>query len=183
MLIVNLFGGPGSGKSTLALLVTGMLKTRHPHLTVECPGEFAKEVVYDGALKALNAQLYISGRQWWRVAQCADHADIVVTDSPIMMSPVYGRRCNPPTPPEFDTVCRFHHDQFPSMNFFVHRIHAYEAKARVHDEEASKLVAAELKAHLLREKIEHENVQSTEAFAGYIADTAAWRAEKLKNNA
>lgn len=180
MLIINLFGGPGSGKSTLALLVTGFLKTRHPTLTVECPGEVAKEVVYDGALKALDAQLYISGRQWWQVARCAGHADIVVTDSPILMSPVYGEECVPPMPASFHDVCKFHHDTFPSLNFFVQRAHAFEDRARAHDEAQSDRLSQRIQDRLDVCRIPYATTHSSEMQAEGIAKIAARRAQELK---
>jgi energy-coupling factor transporter ATP-binding protein EcfA2 len=146
MLVVNLFGAPSSGKSTLALLVAGVLKTKYPHLTTECPDEIAKMAVYDGALKGFGCQIYVAGQQQWQVARCEGHADIVVCDSPIMLSWVYGTDQKQIVPNSFFDVARFYHNAFPSLNFHVKRNHAFETKARMHNEsDAARLDASILK--------------------------------------
>lgn len=182
MLIVNLFGAPSAGKSTLAMLVSGFLKTRHPQYTVEFPFEFTKGVVYDEAPKALNCQLYITGCQWWQIARCEGHADVVICDSPILMASVYGSLCDPPMPPEWHVICKQHHDHFPSINYFVERSHAFESKARAHSEAESDLLAEGIKSTLDSSGVKYTAVVSNESSAGTIAGRVASKLNKIKAN-
>lgn len=180
MHIVNLFGAPGAGKSSLAMLVAGFLKTRHPHFTVECPNEITKDIVYEDALKALNCQLYISGKQFWQVARCSGHVDIVVCDSPILLASVYGAFCTPPMPDEWHTVCAYHHYMYPSINYLVTRAHAFETRARAHTEEQSDEIAEAIRRTLIAEGVSYSVVQSSEETAAAIADHVASELTKLK---
>lgn len=181
MHIVNLFGAPSAGKSTLAMLVAGFLKTRHPQFTVEFPFEFTKGVVYDESPKALNCQLYITGCQWWQIARCEGHADIVVCDSPILLAAVYGRLCSPPMPPEWDVICKRHHDHYPSTNFFVERDHDFESKARAHTEEESDEIATSIKNTLDTYGVKFRTVTSSEGAACRIAGQIANKLNRLKD--
>lgn len=172
-MVVNLFGAPGSGKSTLALLTAGYLKVFHPDLTVECPDEIAKTKVYDEATKVLGCQIYTAGRQFWQVARCEGHADIVVCDSPILLSAVYGEMLEQPTPTSFRDVCLHYHTKHRSLNYFMVRQHRFESRARIHDETQAEAIAERIKAHLTFAKIPHEDVSSSVDTALTIAQDAA----------
>lgn len=181
MLVVNLFGAPGAGKSTLALLVAGLLKTYHPDLTTECPDEIAKIAVYDEAHKVLSCQINVAGRQYWQVARCQGHADVVVTDSPILLSVVYGTETVPPMPPEFAVVCKHYHDLLPSLSFYVERTHAFERRARIQNEEGAALLGEKIKTMLTRLAVPFRTVHSDLTVAAQIADEAAALARRLKD--
>jgi energy-coupling factor transporter ATP-binding protein EcfA2 len=178
MLVVNLFGAPGAGKSTLALLVAGILKTKYPEFSTECPDEIAKLAVYDEAHKALRCQIYIAGRQHWQIARCEGHADIVVCDSPILLSPVYGEDL----PAAFFDVCVHYHNMYPSLNYFVTRRHAFESKARVHGEIDEAPISAKIEDTLKRGGVVYRETVSMIAEAYTIADEAAKSLKvKLRN--
>lgn len=178
MLVVNLFGAPGAGKTSLAFLISGILKTEYPSLTIECPNEVAKMVYYDEAPKALNCQLYIAGRQQWQIDRCAGHVDIVVCDSPILLSPVYARDGGQGLPDEFDAVCRFYHNKHPSLNFFVTRDHPFESKARFHGEADEDRLTKAFKEAL--RTVPYQTVLSTVSTASLIAAMAAQELIKIK---
>lgn len=180
MLVINLFGAPGAGKSTLALLVAGLLKSKHSDLTVECPDEIAKLAVYDESHKALRCQLYIAGRQFWQVARCEGHADIVVCDSPILLSPVYGTEYGQRVPPSFFDVCAYYHAAFPSLNYYVMRTHPFEKRARVHDESDERRLEDKISEALYRAKAPFRTTVSSFVEAERIAAEAAREARKQK---
>lgn len=180
MLVVNLFGAPGAGKSTLALIVAGLLKSEHPGLTVECPDEIAKLVVYDESPKALRCQIYIAGRQFWQVARCEGHADIVVCDSPILLSPVYGTEHGQTVPPSFFDVCAHYHAAFPSLNYFVMRTHQFETRARVHDASDELRLGNKISEALYRAKVPFKTTSSSFAEAQRIVAEAACEVRILK---
>ena len=89
-LIVNLFGGPGVGKSTTAAGVFTLLKLHD----VECEliTEYAKDLVWEERHKTFRDQQYLFAKQHHRIWRVADKVDVVVTDCPLMLSPVYGER-------------------------------------------------------------------------------------------
>lgn len=59
MLVVNLFGSPGTGKSTLSAYIFSQLKLAN--INCELVSEFAKDMVWENNMTALENQLYISG--------------------------------------------------------------------------------------------------------------------------
>ena len=87
MILINLFGGPGVGKSTGAAYVFSQLKMRG--INCELVGEFAKDKVWEENWVALKNQAYIFGKQYYKIARCADQVDVVVTDSPVLLSLIY----------------------------------------------------------------------------------------------
>lgn len=178
MLVVNLFGAAGAGKSTLALLVAGILKTEYPHLTTECPDEFPKLLVYDEAHKAFGCQIYIAGRQQWQVARCAGHADIVVCDSPVLLSAVYGADTGQNLPEAFTEVCKHYHHTYPSLNYFVTRKHPFEARARLHTEGDEDRIGTAIRRVL--DFVDYEEAHSTWEDARRIAFDAAILATEQK---
>lgn len=88
-IIVNLVGAPGAGKSTGAAYVFSRLKTLG--INAELITEFAKDKTWEHNHTALSNQLYILGKQYYRMTRCADQVDVIVTDSPIILSLLYGQ--------------------------------------------------------------------------------------------
>lgn len=89
-LVVNLFGGPGTGKSTTASLVFGQLKSEG--IRTELVHGFAKDLTWEKREEALRYQPYIFGKQSYHVHRLLGKADVIVTDSPILLSShIYSR--------------------------------------------------------------------------------------------
>jgi len=180
VLVVNLFGAPSCGKSTLALLIGGLLKTEHPHLASEVPDEVAKFLVYDEAPKALRCQPLIMGQQLWQIARCSGHADVVVTDSPILLSAVYGQEYGQDTPPSFLDVCHHYHCSFPTLNYLVERRHAFETKARVQNEEEAERIDRHIRTVLSACDVTYATVNSTWDHARRIVSDIVTKIEKSR---
>lgn len=91
-LVVNLYGGPGTGKSTTAALVFGRLK--EVGVNAELVHEFAKDLTWEERHGALAYQPYIIGEQMWRIHKLLGKVDVIVTDSPVLLSShVYAADC------------------------------------------------------------------------------------------
>ena len=86
-LVVNLYGGPGVGKSTTAAGVFYFLK--YWGVTAELVTEFAKDLVWEQRHRTLEDQVYVFGKQQHRITRLLGEVDVIVTDSPIMLTPVY----------------------------------------------------------------------------------------------
>lgn len=86
-LIVNLFGGPVSGKSTAAAGLFCLLKMHG--IKCELVTEFAKDLVWEERYKTLKNQQYIFGKQYHKIWRVLNQVDVILTDSPLMLSIIY----------------------------------------------------------------------------------------------
>lgn len=87
--VVNLFGGPGVGKSTLAAEVFVGLKKRG--VQVELIQEYVKAWAWEGKPIGTFDQLYILAKQLKLETRLYGKVEVVVTDSPLLFSPIYER--------------------------------------------------------------------------------------------
>jgi GTPase SAR1 family protein len=92
MIHINLFGGPGVGKSTLAAEIFADLKKRH--LNCELVTEYAKDLTWQESYNVLKNQIYVWAKQHQRFFRLRDKVDIVVTDSPPVLSILYDKDNN-----------------------------------------------------------------------------------------
>lgn len=125
-LVVNLFGGPGCGKSTTAAGVFHELKKLD--INCELVTEFAKDKAWEKNKKVFEAQIYLLGEQYWRLYRCVGEVDVIITDSPILLSAVYN-----------DFYCGLQHlnpavyelfAKFNNMNFRIKRSKPYNQSGR-----------------------------------------------------
>lgn len=86
-LVVNLYAGPGAGKSTCAAYLFAKLKMRG--ISAEYVTEYAKDVTWDGTKEKLDLQVYITGKQAYRMKRVYGKVDVIVTDSPLALGCMY----------------------------------------------------------------------------------------------
>ena len=89
-LVVNILGGPGSGKSTMRAGVFFDLKMRGIHC--EEAAEYAKDLTWEDRRVALHNQIHIFGEQHHRIWRLLGQVDVVITDSPLLLTPIYNTR-------------------------------------------------------------------------------------------
>lgn len=89
MLVINLYGGPGAGKSTTRAGLFFKLKTAG--VNAEEAPEYAKDLTWEGRKEALANQPYVFAKQLYRIMRLRGKVDVVVTDSPLILSEYYGR--------------------------------------------------------------------------------------------
>lgn len=137
--VVNFFGRPSSGKSTLAAGLFYELKMRG--INCEQIQEYAKDKVWEESFKTLDNQLYILGKQAHRQFRCRDQVDLMISDSPLLMSLYYGRHLSD----AFKQVVRDTFNEYDNFSFFINPIDIkYNPKGRTQTEEEAIEIQKEL---------------------------------------
>lgn len=145
MLIVNLYGAPGAGKSTGAAYIFSQLKLRG--VNAELVTEFAKDKVWEESKAVFQNQAYIFGKQYFRISRVQDKVDVVITDSPILLSPFYAN--DPVLGEEFDRLVTKVSESYDSMNVFIDRTKPYNAAGRFQTEAESDALSKDLHEFLI----------------------------------
>lgn len=137
-IVVNLYGGPGCGKSTTAALIFGELKKRG--INCEMALEYAKDKVWEESLKTLDDQIYIFGKQLHKLWRLKDKVDVIITDSPLLMSMLYDKENSSP----FRALILEQYKKFDNMDFFIERSTSYEQSGRLQTKEEAEALDAKL---------------------------------------
>ena len=95
-IVVNLLAGPGAGKTTCAWEIASELKKRN--LETEYVPEYAKEFVWENKTDILDGSLehqkILYEEQKRRVDRLLGKVDVIVTDSPTILSLLYLKQPN-----------------------------------------------------------------------------------------
>lgn len=163
MLVVNFFGAPGAGKSTAAAYVYALLKMEG--INTELVTEVAKECVWEESKTPFSNQEYLFGRQSHAISRVEGKVDVVVTDSPILLSAVYDPYQNTNLKQYILDV----YSRYSNMNFFVHRQWSYEQNGRIHSDASSQKIERDLRSMLNDLGIEYTNIQSDRPHLDVVA--------------
>lgn len=127
-LVVNIFSGPGAGKSTMCAGIFSDLK----HQGVECEMalEYAKDLVWQKRNFTFEDQLYLFAKQHHRIFCLLGQVDVVITDCPILLSPVYDGH-NRKT---LEKLIVEEHNKMWTYNVFLKRKKKYNPNGRIHNE-------------------------------------------------
>lgn len=85
--VINLWGGPGTGKSTSASHLFSAAKMAGAN--AELVQEYVKNWAWEGRTIHSFDQLYFLGKQARREYMLYGKVDLVITDSPIYLGPLY----------------------------------------------------------------------------------------------
>ena len=133
MLVVNLFGAPGAGKSTGAAYIFSKLKMAG--INAELVTEFAKDKVWEESKSVFQNQAYIFGKQYFRISRVQGKVDVVITDSPILLSSFYAN--DEVLGKEFDALIMKVFNSYDSMNVFINRVKPHNPSGRFQTEAES----------------------------------------------
>lgn len=152
-IVVNLFGAPGAGKSTGAAYIFSKLKMLG--VNAELITEFAKDKVWEENSEVFKPdnQIYLFGKQFYRMSRCRDKVDVIVTDSPLPLSILYNK--STVLTSSFDDVVMSCYYSFENMNYFVKRSKPYNPIGRLQTETESDELAAHLIGFLIDSNVEH----------------------------
>ena len=157
MIVVNLFAGPGSGKSTTCAGVFAKLKLAG--VNCEMALEYAKDKVWEESNKVLDDQIYVFGKQLHRIFRLKDKVDVVITDSPILLSIIYDKTGNK----YFSDLVLNQFNNFDNRNYFIERTTVYKPKGRLQTEDEAKEIDKVLLDLLKDCNIEYDSVGKNEA--------------------
>lgn len=167
MIVINLFAGPGAGKSTTCAGLFYKLKMMG--VNCEMALEYAKDKVWEQSFRTLENQIYIFGKQLHRIWRLKDQVDIVITDSPLLLSIHYDNAKSK----YFADLVKDEFNKFNNYNYFITRNEFYNPKGRMQTLEESKDIDCNVKNILDENKIIYATVSKDNAVDDIINDLKA----------
>lgn len=164
--LINLFGAPSAGKSTTRAGVFHRLKL----LGYNCEEvvEVAKDMVWEERHFALSCQAYVFGKQLRNLERVMGKADIIITDSPILLSLLYMPAGYPHSFKQF-VLDMFR--KYDAQNYYIHRVKAYNPVGRSQTEDESNALGDRLSSLLEANQIPYrELVGDTSAVEHIVKD-------------
>ena len=132
---INLFAGPGTGKSTTAAGVFSLLKMHD--VNAELITEFAKDLTWEERYRTLHNQYYIWGKQNHKIWRVKSQVDVIITDSPCLLSLIYGKD----NPQCFnDLILHSFNEGVINMNYFLIRMKPFNPKGRTQNIDEAKII-------------------------------------------
>lgn len=141
--IVNLYAGPGAGKTTLAWALAAELK--YLGVSVEYAHEVCKAAAWEGRGNAYwGAQHRLWADQSWSLIQMVGKVDIIVTDSPLLLSLAYAKA-------EWNWISpavMADYESYDNFDVFVERVKPYVNAGRIQTEEEAKVMDSKVRGVL-----------------------------------
>ena len=128
--VINLFGEPSAGKSTAAMDITAKLK--RAGINAEYVSEFAKDKLYEKNPEVFECQEYIFGKQSFKMNRVRGKVQVIVVDSPLLMSIIYNGSNYLGQP--FEEVVLNTFNSYDNKNYLLVRKHNYEESGRFQNE-------------------------------------------------
>lgn len=163
-IVINLFGEPSAGKSTCAMDITAKLKRNG--ITAEYISEFAKDKVWENDSEVFRHQEYIFGKQSFKMGRVKDKVQVMVVDSPLILSAVYDRTLGK----NFCNTVLDIFNSYNNKNYFLVRNHSYESEGRLHNEQEAAFIKQEILDKLNEYRINYDVVISNEETCDKIVD-------------
>jgi hypothetical protein len=176
--VINLFAGPGAGKSTTAAGLFFVMKTMG--LKAELVREYAKDLEYEGALKR-TSQIAILKEQERRQRCLLGKVDWVITDSPLVLGPVYTKDALRETVTDASNAA---FSCYTNINIWIKRVKPYQGYGRSQSEDQARMLDGDILWHLNEQNIPiHFDVDGdsnapmkiVEAITGYLTNVFAER--------
>lgn len=160
--IVCLYGGPGTGKSTTCAGVFYKLKMMG--VNAEMNREYIKEWVWEGRKIQSGDQPYFFSKQARRERlYMAKDIDIIITDSPLVLTHYYGTKYDPFEQKSNTSLMMLQHHHevckelgYKTDHFFLTRTKPYNSAGRYQNEEQAKKIDEEILGMLTNLNIKHD---------------------------
>jgi len=173
-IVINLFAGPGTGKSSLMGGIFSELKWRG--VDCEQAPEYAKEKVWELTDPTLEEQIipptllcqpYVFAKQLFRIDRLNGKMDVIITDSPLLLSLIYGHR----EPYEFSACVLAYYNKFNNLNYFLKRVKKFNPNGRMQNEAEAREIDDKVLGMLGGHLIPYEEVAACRETACSICDT------------
>lgn len=154
-IVVNLMGGPGVGKTIISKEVFAALK-REGIACDESP-EYIKRKLREKAMKVIESQLYIFGKQQFQLYTLKDEVDVIITDSPLLNCSIYDKeKC-----PFLKGLILKEFNKYTNLTYFIERDdnYKYETEGRYQNLEGAKKVDVEVQTFLEQNNIPYETLE------------------------
>jgi len=165
-LVVNFFAGSGAGKSTMSTGVFSELKWMG--INSEYVAEWVKMMVWEERTAPFQNQNYIFGKQHYNIQRLVDKVDVVITDSPIILSAFYNNKT------EENEIFNQHilneFNKFNNVNYFIDRVKPFNPKGRFQNEQEAKQDDIELKELLNTYEVKFQIVKGIKENVEIIAN-------------
>lgn len=161
--VINLYGGSGLGKSTTAALIFGELKLMGKE--AELVMEYAKEWAWEGRRITPDDQEHISDEQFQREERLYNKVNYVVTDSPLLLGPVYEKFYSGEDKSREMVLNRMREHEKNGVryvNFFLSRNKPFNPKGRFETEDQARSVDKFLHNYLVEHNIPFEVITSND---------------------
>lgn len=177
-IVISLIGSPGAGKSTLSAYIFARLKM----LGVNCElvTEFAKDKVWEHNKTALANQVYVFAKQYYRLSRCEDQVDVIITDSPLALTPLYNKEV-PEIAKPLNELALAIFNKYNNLTYFVNRVKKYNPIGRNETEEESAQKAIQLKSLLQQYNISYTEIDGNLFAADKIVDVVLEKLNMSKN--
>jgi hypothetical protein len=154
-IIINLFAGPCGGKSVIAAGVFSLLKMHG--INTELVTEVAKELSWENRLEAIRDQYSVWANQRYRIQRLINKVDIIITDSPLILSNIYGKNISD----QFYNMVINDFKKYNNTNFLINRLDDHFSKiGRIHNYEESINKDKEIKKLLDDQQINYELINN-----------------------
>lgn len=163
-LVVGLFGGPGSRKSTMATSIFSELKWAN--VNCEYASEYAKDKTWEKSLNVLSNQIHVFGEQHHRIWRLLDSTDVIITDSPLLLSLVYDKSKSE----EFHDLVLKEFNKNNNLNYFLVRQAKYNPCGRSQTLEEAKEKDDEIRMMLDKERINYRVLNGEKSSVNIIVN-------------
>jgi hypothetical protein len=169
--VINLLAGPGAGKTTTAWKLASLMRDKG--LDVEITGEHLKTVIRANQDRSEIWQAIHYGKQLQLEAQFYGKVDYIISDSPLILFPVYQQKNFGHRNIETQVL----HDLLVArsmgidhVNFYLNRRSKYDDRGRAETEEEAVDVDLKLRQYLayLNTEIVDVNVKTDQERVAYI---------------
>ena len=149
-------------------------------LGVDCElaAEYAKDLVWEKRDKTFENQVYIFGKQHHRIFRLLGQVEVVITDSPLLLTPIYDgekRKTLKKLVFEESNKCN-------NLNVLVTRRKDYNPNGRLHTESHAHRVDGTVKNFLLKNRIPFKEIQGTDVGSMFLKDMVLDKLNKLNES-
>lgn len=153
--VVNLISGPGAGKTILAGELFASIKREW--ITCDVSWEYIKRKLREKAMKVVQSQIYIFGKQQFQLFTMKDEVEVIVTDAPLLLNCIYDQsNC-----PELKALVLKEYGKYNNLLYFIERDPTveYETEGRYQDLEGAKEIDAKIKKFLAENSIPYKTIK------------------------